>query len=188
MATKLNLQSLLKIENPEVIIDGSELKPGELIEGEVIPPIEGKLTLQRLGDRFVLRGRLKVKVRRNCAVCGKPYEEKVRLHIDEEFIIGVPDYGDETEVELTSKDMDTFYTPDGTLDVDEVVRDHIITEMPSVPLCPEHRSKDRQKVVYNLGDIEEGVDPRWAELRKLLKGGAKDGRSKEKGNKEKGSQ
>jgi len=188
MATKLNLQSLLKVENPEIIIDGSELRPGELIEGELIQPIEGQLVLRRLGDRFVLQGNLRVKVRRNCAVCGKPYEERVRLHIDEEFVIGTPDYGDATEVELSSKDMDTFYAPDGLLDVDEVVRDHIITEMPSVPLCPEHRSKDRQKVVYNLGDVDEGVDPRWAELRKLLKGGAKDGRSEEKGDEKEGSQ
>jgi len=177
----INLHGFMKSEESEIIFEGEDFEIEDIVEGEIIYPIQGKLKLMKLGDRFLLNGHIKLYVKRKCAVCGKVFDEKVDIDINDEFIIGEPDYGDSQEIELTKKDMDTFYLKDGILDVASVVRDYIITTLDTVPLCDEHKRKDRKPVVYNLGNVEE-KDPRWSELRKLLEGGANSGSSEKETN------
>ena len=177
----INLHSFKRREESEIIFEGKDFQIEDIIEGEIVYPIEGTLKLIKLGDRFLLDGHIKLHVRRKCAVCGEPVNEKVEIDINDEFVIGEPDYGDSQEIELTKKDMDTFYLKDGILDVASVVRDYIITTLDTVPLCDEHKRKDRKPVVYNLGNVED-KDPRWSELRRLLEGGAKSGSSEEETN------
>jgi len=180
---KVNLHNFQRSEEAELVFNGEDIHIDDLIEGEVVYPIKGKLVLQKIGDRFLLDGVITVVIKRKCAVCGEPFDDTLKVNLSDEFIIGEPDYSDDKEVELTQKDMNTFYLKDGILDVESVVRDYIITSLSTVPLCPVHRKKDREPVIYNLGDIEEKpADPRWAELRKLLEGGAEGGSSKEETN------
>ena len=184
---KINLHSFARSDDAEIILEPEEFHIEDLIEGDVKYPITGSIVLRKIGDRFLLEGTLTVVVARKCAVCGEPFDDKLTLNISDEFVIGVSDYEGEKEVELTAKDMDTFYLKDGILDVESVVRDYIITSLSTVPLCPVHREKGREPVVYNLGNIEENdIDPRWAELRKLLEGGAEGGSSQEEGDTQKG--
>ena len=177
----INLHSFMKGEESEIIFEVEDFQLEDIVEGEIIYPIKGKLKLMKLGDRFLLDGHIELHVRRKCAVCGELVDEKVDIDIDDEFVIGEPDYGGSQEIELTKKDMYTFYLKDGILDVASVVRDYIITTLDTVPLCDGHKRKDRKPVVYNLGDVEE-KDPRLSDLRKLLEGGAKSGSSEEETN------
>ncbi len=184
---KINLHNFMRSEEAELIFEGEQMHIDDLIEGEIITPIDGGLVLKKIGDRFLLEGTLNITVKRICAVCGEPFNDHLQVNIYDEFVIGDPDWLGEKEKELTQKDMDTFYLKDGILDVESVVRDYIITSLSTVPLCPVHNKKDRQPVVYNLGNVEDKPsDPRWDELRKLLEGGAEGGSSKEETNTQKG--
>ena len=182
----------------EVKFDQEELDA--LFEGiedfDLVEPerAEGTLKLQRIGTHVRLAGWVMVPV---AFVCGRCLSRRVlELEAELEYMLipkaewnkrydaagqragGGRDDDEEEEGGLGLSAADLGVAP---YESDEVnpkpfVRESLLVELPTYPLCPEHLSGECEAAYQkNVGakvlaqNEEEGIDPRWAELLKLKK-------------------
>ena len=133
---------------------------GEL--AEVPDEIEGDLLLESVVEGILVSGHLRGTFRLRCARCLKDFSQPFDVEVHEMFV-PAPD-----------EDADDYpLDPEGTIELDQMVRDAIGVEIPFSPLhspecqglCPVCGG-DR-----NLGECpgdHPSTDPRWAGLEQLL--------------------
>ena len=119
---------------------------GVLVSGTVVAPLSGE-----------------------CGRCLEPVEDELEVDIAELFA-----YEDSTTRETSDDDEeDVSFMVGDFLDLEPVIRDAIVVELPLTPLC----SPDCPGLCADCGErlqVGEGphhhevVDPRWAALRKLV--------------------
>jgi len=96
--------------------------------------ISGKLL--NTGETILFSGKVETKVRLNCGHCLKDFDYPLKFSFEEEYS-KKPKYaaGKSGEVKLTEKDFIFAVEPDNTIDLSEVIRQNILTELPIQPLC-----------------------------------------------------
>ncbi len=104
----------------------------ESLEGPVIS-IQGDLLVRLLGDVAEVEGALSVVVERECDRCGAQLHLRIEGPVD---LVYRP-VSDDVEIgrELSSGDMDLGFYRDSSLDLSEVVRDHLVLLLPLQVLC-----------------------------------------------------
>lgn len=137
-------------------------------------PLRGRLTLMRTSQGILVTGTLRVTMRQECRRCLEPYDEKVRLRIEEEYLPVVRI--DNTPVDAVpdeDRDLALLIDAEHMLDVSEVVRQGLLLAS-STPglcrddclgLCPQCGGN------RNLGECEcnaAAIDPRWTALQALF--------------------
>jgi uncharacterized protein len=125
-------------------------------------PVEGDLLLESVVEGILVSGPVSGPLTLTCARCLKEFAGHVEVEVQELFSRS-PDRSAE-EYPLT---------PEGSLDLEPMVRDSVMLALPFSPLCRvdclglcERCGGDR-----NLGDcscVEEPVDARWAALDSLF--------------------
>ncbi len=124
------------------------------------------------------RGRLEGRISVACSRCIRPVE----LSVSEEFsltFLPQADYAEADkrgvdaadEVELDKDDIDVGMHDGSTVDISEVLRDHIVLSVPYAPLCT-HQCKGlcaQCGTDLNQGkcECEPATDSRWAALENL---------------------
>jgi uncharacterized protein len=121
-------------------------------------PVEGDLLLESVVEGILVTGPLTGRLTLTCARCLKEFEDRVEVGVQELFARGSEVGPDEYAV-----------SPEGSLDLEPMVRDNVMLSLPFSPLCRagclglcERCGGDR-----NLGEcmcVEETVDARWAAL------------------------
>jgi uncharacterized protein len=136
--------------------------PGLSTELAEIPPqtpVHIDVLLESVVEGILVSGPLSGTVTYRCARCLKSFTEVLSLEVTELFARDAVD------------DDDEYPLVDGTIDLEQMVRDAVLLSMPFSPLCRrdclglcERCGGDR-----NLGECEcpPRVDPRWAELESL---------------------
>lgn len=134
-------------------------------------PIELGLRLESVMDGIYVSGTATARVTGECARCLDPIEEEIEAEIAELFlypeaVARAREDGDEEAEELPRTDGET-------LDLEEVVRDSIVADLPYSPLCDPDCEGLCPECGVRLADAEEGhahesIDPRLAVLRGLL--------------------
>ena len=122
-------------------------------------PVHVDATLERIPEGIVVRGEVDVVWAAECSRCLKPLQGNLAVGIDELF-------------EPHPIDGETYLLDDDCIDLDQVVRDAVVLELPPAPhcrddcrgLCPVCGA-DRNET--ECGCVEEADDPRWAALRSL---------------------
>jgi uncharacterized protein len=123
-------------------------------------PIRGDLLLEALVEGILVSGTVRGTLALRCARCLKEFEQLVAVEVHEMFVV-------DPEPDTDDYPLD----PEGSLELDQMLRDVIGVELPFSPLCrPECQGLcpvcggDR-----NLGECpgHEEVDPRWAALEQL---------------------
>jgi uncharacterized protein len=143
-------------------VDVSAPLPGLRTDAVEVPgnePVHGHLHLERVCDGVVARGEIDARWQGLCSRCLAPVSGETSVHVDELF--------EEDPVE-----GETYRLDHDQLDLEPLVRDALMLELPHTPLCrPECRGlcpncgTDR-----NTSSCEcepEPADARWAALRSL---------------------
>ncbi|HLW59384.1 MAG TPA: DUF177 domain-containing protein [bacterium] len=145
----------------------------------LLRPVEGALTVASTGRTVCLSGRVRTALSLVCGACLVRFEQPLEFSIAEEF--GRPATATAAvEAELGPDDFVTPVGPDDTIDVTEVVRQHLILALPLAPRCREGCRGLCPTCGADLnagacGCAEDPVDPRLQVLRQwatVHKGGA----------------
>ena len=113
-------------------------------------PVTIDLDLERVSEGIVARGTVSATWSAECSRCLGSLGRPVAVHVDELFEpMPIPD--------------ETYALEGHELDLDQLVRDAVLLELPLAPVC------DPPCRPVGLGDAETSrdVDPRWAALSEL---------------------
>jgi uncharacterized protein len=116
-------------------------------------------TLERIGEGVVVRGTVHAPWRAACSRCLQPVAGEIDVHVDELF-------------ETAPLAGETYQLDEDVLDLLPLVRDVLLLELPTAPLCREDCAgicpqcgTDRNTAACDCRSDES--DPRWAALRSL---------------------
>jgi uncharacterized protein len=122
-------------------------------------PVVVDATLERVSDGIVVRGTVSAHWVAACSRCLTPVEGDVAVHVDELY-------------ERDALEGETYALDEDVLDLEPLVRDALMLELPSAPLCRADCSGlcptcgvDRNNETCTCAP--DNSDPRWAALRGL---------------------
>jgi uncharacterized protein len=116
-------------------------------------PVVLELVLERISDGIVVRGTLTTRWRAECSLCLAELEEPLSLPVNELF-------------EPDPLEGDTYPIDGDQIDLEQLVRDTVILELPLAPVCADTG-------VSPCADESQAEaqppppDPRWAALSQL---------------------
>jgi uncharacterized protein len=85
-------------------------------------PVTAEVTLERISEGIVVRGEIHALWRAECSRCVKPVSGEISVHVDELF-------------EPDAVDGETYRLDEDSLDLEPLVRDAVLLELPPAPLC-----------------------------------------------------
>ena len=107
----------------------------------LLEPVTGELSLVGTGRTVSLTGRVHTVVRQTCGACLQPFSEPLECAIHEEFgavRTPAPQAGTaRAEVALGEEDFVVPIGPDDSIDLSEIVRQHLLLALPISPRCRE---------------------------------------------------
>jgi DUF177 domain-containing protein len=122
-------------------------------------PVEIDATLERISEGIVVRGTIHAHWDAVCSRCLTPVAGEATVHVDELF-------------EPHPLEGETYRLNDDTVDLEPLVRDALVFELPAAPLCnPDCAGlcptcgADRNTTTCDCRT--DDLDPRWAALRSL---------------------
>jgi uncharacterized protein len=121
----------------------------------VVEPIHLDLMLERVPDGVVARGAITAHWSGECSVCLGDLSDDLGVAVSELF-------------ETHWVDGETYPLLGHEIDVEQLVRDAVLLELPLAPTCASTGAEPCQPVDVN-GDTDDGppVDPRWSALSEL---------------------
>ena len=123
-------------------------------------PIDVDVTLERVSDGIVVRGTItRALGRGRAAAAWRRSAATLAVHVDELF-------------ERHPLDGETYLLDDDVIDLEPLVRDALLLELPAVPLCRADcpglcPSCGIDRNVTTCDCTTDELDPRWAALRSL---------------------
>ena len=135
-------------------------------------PIQGEAKLVRTNRSILVTGRFRTVIKSTCSRCLEEFECPLEFEIEEEYfptrdiISGLPT--------PLAEDVDGFIIgEDHVLDLSEAVRQNILLNLPTKPVCQPKCAGLCHKCGYNLNYgpchcPEEQFDLRWSPLRTLI--------------------
>lgn len=131
----------------------------DVIGVPVSSPIDLELSLQAVGDGVLATGVAGVQLRGECARCLSPIEATAEIDVQELFLFPGVD-PDDTETSRVEGEL---------IDLEPVLRDAAVLDLPFIPLCRADCEGLCQACGANLNDDpdhahDEATDPRWAGL------------------------
>lgn len=131
-------------------------------------PVSVSATLTSVSEGILVTGTVSAPVHGECARCLAAIDETLEVSLSELYA-----YEDSTTAETTDEE-EVMRLQGDLLDLQPLVRDALVFAMPSTPLC----RPDCPGLCAVCGEAwealpadhghEDPVDPRWAELKKLL--------------------
>jgi uncharacterized protein len=122
-------------------------------------PIDLDLELERISEGIVVRGELTSTWSAPCSRCLEPVTGALGVHVDELF-------------EAVPLEGETYPLEEDVIDLEPMVRDALLLELPLVPLCRADCAGLCAScgVNHNIASCDcatDEPDPRWAALRSL---------------------
>jgi uncharacterized protein len=122
-------------------------------------PLELDLELERIAEGIVVRGELTTTWTAACSRCLEPVTGDLAVHVDELF-------------ETAPLEGETYLLEEDVIDLEPMVRDALLLELPLVPLCRAEcaglcPSCGANHNVATCDCVTDEPDPRWAALRSL---------------------
>ncbi len=135
------------------------------------PGVELSLQVERVEDKVLVRGHCDGALVQECCRCLGDVRHELGFELTHVLEPRPEEEGGDAELELDDGDLDVSYIDGPDFELDDVVREHLILELPMNPLCRE----DCQGLCPTCGvDQNENecactapVDPRWAALKQI---------------------
>lgn len=162
----------MKIKLEELKIKGSnhfsfeeEVKELNDLGFDLVEPIKLNFTIDLLGEEVYVKGEFLAKVKTTCVKCLNPYEKIVSGEIESSYL-DAKEQKYQSESPEEELEMD-FYEEiiNGEIDIDELLREHLILEVGSYGVCSEECEGLPEMKDYE----DDGIDPRWAQLLEMSK-------------------
>jgi DUF177 domain-containing protein len=139
-----------------VELDGLAGVAAEIAAGN---PVALDLALERVPEGVVVRGNLTAAWSSGCSRCLEPVDGRIAVHVDELF-------------ETHPLDGETYRLDEDVIDLEPMVRDALLLELPLAPLCRADCAGLCATCGANLNltrceCVTTEIDPRWAALRSL---------------------
>ncbi len=115
------------------------------------------MQLERVPDGIVVRGTLSTAWASACSRCLEPVGGDISVHVDELF-------------ELVPLEGETYQLDEDVIDLEPMVRDALLLELPLAPLCDPDcaglcATCGVNRNVTACECVTTEIDPRWAALR-----------------------
>jgi len=125
-------------------------------------PVLLELRLEEVGEGVLVTGTATAQLRGVCGRCLVEIDDEIVIDLQELFVH--PDQGD--------ADEDTSRLHGELLDLEPLLRDQVVLDLPFQPLCREDCQGLCPECGANLNESpdhvhEQPIDPRWAELARL---------------------
>ena len=103
----------------------------------LLQPVEGELVLTKAGRTVALTGRLRTALSLVCGACLARFEQSLEFALEEEFGPFAASAGGPGPVELQPPDFVIPVGANETIDLTEIIRQHLILALPISPRCRE---------------------------------------------------
>jgi uncharacterized protein len=121
-------------------------------------PVVLEVVLERISDGIVVRGSVTTRWRADCSVCLAELEQPLALRVNELF-------------EPEPLEGDTYPIEGHEIDLEQLVRDTVILELPLAPVCADTGApacaEAPERPAESPPASPELADPRWAPLSEL---------------------
>jgi len=98
------------------------------------PEITVNVELTNARTRIIVQGKLITTVDLECSRCAEPFRKEIEVDLYEEFLPeGSEELREDKDLSLT--DLNLFTYSDDEVDLDEIVRQNIISALPMRPIC-----------------------------------------------------
>jgi uncharacterized protein len=129
----------LEIEDGAVLkgeIDGLLYKSIEDTEFTFFSPIEYELGVRKFEDGIQLTGPVTCRLSLSCSRCLDDFQYPVRTFMDIE-IVRKSNLQEADELELQGEDLDVYYFENNEIDLNPLVYEEVLLNIPMKPLCRE---------------------------------------------------
>jgi len=124
---KIEVEESEKVSYPD---DGLELLSPVVVKGEFV----------NTGSLIIFKGTIEVEVKLNCSRCLKDFNYPMKFEVEEEFSREPLEPSNKKNLEISEKDF-VFQVGEGNkIDLSEMIRQDILTELPIRALCSEECS------------------------------------------------
>ena len=123
-------------------------------------PMTLDLRLEGLHEGILATGEVSVEARAECVRCLDPVTMDLQVDFQELFA-------------YSSSDSDSYQVVDDSLNLEDIVRDAVVLELPFQPVCKEDcygldPATGEKRTEPPGENVADEIDPRWQELSKLL--------------------
>ena len=123
-------------------------------------PMTLELRLEGLHEGILATADVAVEARAECVRCLDPFSFELRVDFQELFA-------------YSSSDSDSYTVVDDSLNLEDIIRDAVVLELPFQPVCKEDcygldPATGEKRTEPPGENVADEIDPRWQELSKLL--------------------
>ena len=115
---------------------GAYIRTLSSVDFEFETPLAGEARIERIGQAYLVRGKVQARLRLSCVRCLKEFEYPI-LSPFQISLHPVQEGGFEEEVELAEEDMESAFFEGGELHLSEIACEQVFLEIPYQPLCGE---------------------------------------------------
>lgn len=165
----------MKILISEIPDDGLELDISEKITSESLKsdfPVFAKISIERSNSEVIIKGAIKSEIEQQCSRCLRNYTIEISTPIMAIYH-PIEDINKEEQYELKEEELETGFYKNDILDIDEILIEQLLLNIPMKPLCsPDCKGlcpkcgTDLNVTSCNCNTAE--IDPRLEVLKKLL--------------------
>ncbi len=165
---RVNVSELLAERHGVRVLTFAEELPAPGEDIAFAEPVAGEITLTGTAGGISLRGRVQTIASCVCGACLRRFQLPLAVDVTEEFGprgAAPPAVGDAEEHELTAGDFLVPVEAGDTIDVTEVVRQHVVVALPLAPRCREDCPGLCPRCGADLNDGPCGCDPQEVDPR-----------------------
>jgi uncharacterized protein len=166
----------MKITVSDIPDEGIDLELEERLSSEtikILSPVKAVLRLDKKGSEVIVRGVINGEVEQQCGRCLKTFGMDIRSQLDLTYRPAEELKRDEHH-ELKGEELETGFYGNDELDIDELLKEQMLLNIPMKPLCSAQCKGLCPKCGTDLNSAQCGcevsvVDERLAVLKQLLK-------------------
>ncbi len=163
----------MKVLIPDIPKEGLDIEVEETMESDIISsPVKCRLKIEKVDAEVMVKGDLTAEVKLQCSRCLKEFHRTLSVPIDVVYH-PVEELKGEERHEVTAGELDMDFYSGEELDLLDLLKEQIMLNVAMKPLCDGSCKGICSGCGADLNTetckcSERGVDPRLAELKKLL--------------------
>ena len=162
---------LIQLKESEIDFDFTSQPDLEEETARLTQPVRTVGKLRKGIAHIDVEGRISGEVEAECTRCLRRLTHKLDAPFKATFVTE-ENYTSEKEAEVRNHDLDVSIYDGEEIDLSDVVREHILLDLPTQILCKDDCKGLCQKCGANLNEVncnceETKTDPRWAALKNL---------------------
>ncbi|MGD1076040.1 MAG: DUF177 domain-containing protein [Thermodesulfovibrionales bacterium] len=165
----------MKILLSDIADEGLEIEFEETVEVgpvKLLSPVKASLHIDKVSAEVLVQGTMQTLLELQCSRCLKPFSKETDLDVNVVYH-PLEELKGEERHEIKDDELDTGFYQGDELDIQELVREQIILNIPLKPLCSESCKGICPKCGSDLSTDtctceQRDPDPRLAVLKKLL--------------------